>query len=261
MEKNRIPADTWFTGEIIADGNHLQYLVNGETVLDAVDDKKIYSEGFFAFHREDRETTVKFRKIEMQELPPPPVVRPGEEPGWVQLFNRKDLTGWKAFPKGTAGWEVKDGLLTGSGPVNALFTQRGDYENFQFRVEARINDHGNAGQFFRAEFGPETPIGYSLRINSTADGMKMGTLYRVGGSSYHPGDAPCLEHAMIKPNTWFNQEVIADGNHLVVKVDGKTVADVIHQRDYYMKGYLALHKYRPNTVVQFRTVEIKELPK
>ncbi len=67
--------------------------------------------------------------------------------GWVQLFNGKDLTGWKAHPDDKAKWEVKDGILIGSGPKGHLFSEKGDYENFRYRVEAMINDHGNSGQF------------------------------------------------------------------------------------------------------------------
>ena len=32
-----------------------------------------------------------------------------DDAGWVQLFNGKDLTGWKTHPKDKAKWEVKDG--------------------------------------------------------------------------------------------------------------------------------------------------------
>src|SRR6516225_3828720 len=66
--------------------------------------------------------------------------------GWVQLFNGKDLKGWKTHPKDKAKWEVKDGLLVGSGPAGHLFSERGDYVNFRYRVVAMINDKGNSGQ-------------------------------------------------------------------------------------------------------------------
>src|SRR5205823_2916168 len=73
----------------------------------------------------------------------------GGKEGWVPLFNGKDLTDWKVFPNGTGNWRVEDGRLIGSGPSSHLFTERGDYKNFHFRVEARISDGGNSGQFFR----------------------------------------------------------------------------------------------------------------
>ena len=33
-----------------------------------------------------------------------------DDKGFVQLFNGKDLTGWKTHPSDMAKWEVKDGL-------------------------------------------------------------------------------------------------------------------------------------------------------
>src|SRR5688500_5415776 len=69
--------------------------------------------------------------------------------GWIQLFNGKDLTGWKTHPKDKAKWEVKDGILMGSGPAGHLFSERSDYENFHYRIEAKISHRGNSGQYFR----------------------------------------------------------------------------------------------------------------
>ena len=39
---------------------------------------------------------------------------------WVQLFNGKDLTGWKTHPADKAKWEVKDGAIVGTGPAGHL---------------------------------------------------------------------------------------------------------------------------------------------
>src|SRR5262249_16752263 len=87
--------------------------------------------------------------------------------GWVELFNGKDLTGWKVYPKGTGKWKVEDGVIVGSGNASHLFTERGDYKNFHFKVEAMINDKGNSGQYFRTKFGGGFPRGYEAQINAT----------------------------------------------------------------------------------------------
>src|SRR5262249_5526110 len=57
------------------------------------------------------------------------------EPGWVQLFNGKDLTGWVAPQPGQGDWQVdKLGHLIGKGdPRSYLFTQRDDYSDFHLR--------------------------------------------------------------------------------------------------------------------------------
>src|SRR4051794_37223499 len=74
--------------------------------------------------------------------------------GFVPLFNGKDLTGWKMHPRDKARWKVEDGAIIGEGPAGHLFTERGDYTNFHLRFEAMINDKGNSGQYFRADFAP-----------------------------------------------------------------------------------------------------------
>src|SRR5271166_3737235 len=73
-----------------------------------------------------------------------------DKEGWIQLFNGKDLTGWKTHPDDKAEWEVKDGAIVGTGPKGHLFSEKGDYENFRYRIEATISDKGNSGQYFRA---------------------------------------------------------------------------------------------------------------
>lgn len=66
-----------------------------------------------------------------------------EEPGWVQLFNGKDLTGWKTHPDQPGAWSVNgQGELVGSGAVSHLFTERGDYTDLLSRTRAKINMGG-----------------------------------------------------------------------------------------------------------------------
>jgi hypothetical protein len=109
-----------------------------------------------------------------------PTVQGGDKKDdkWMQLFNGKDLTGWKTHPDDKAKWEVKDGAIVGSGPAGHLFSERGDYENFHLKFEVKINDKGNSGQYFRATFAKAFPPGYEAQINSThTDKVRTGSLY------------------------------------------------------------------------------------
>jgi hypothetical protein len=140
------------------------------------------------------------------------------EEGWVQLFNGKDLTGWKTHPKNPGDWKVEEGAIVGRGPVSHLFSEKGDYENFRYRIEAKISDKGNSGQYFRTEFGPGFPRGYEAQINSThSDPVRTGSLYSFVK----------ITEMLVPPDTWFTQEVIADGNHLLIKVNGKPTVDFV----------------------------------
>src|SRR4051812_26490803 len=175
---------------------------------------------------------------------------------WVPLFNGKDLTGWKTHPDDKAKWEVEDGVLVGRGPKGHLFSERGDYENFRYRVEAMISDHGNSGQYFRTRYGPSFPKGYEAQINAThRDPIKTGSLYLPKVK-----EVLVLNQAPHGPDEWFTQEVIARGNHIVIKVNGKTTVDWKDPESRYTRGHFALQQHDPGTVVKFRQIEVKELP-
>jgi len=175
---------------------------------------------------------------------------------WVSLFNGQSLDGWKAQPGDKAIWEVKGGLLIGRGAgIGHLFTERGDYKNFHYRVESKVSDGGNAGQYFRARYESNFPSGYEAQINSThPDPVKTGSLYKF----------VVINDILARPDEWFTQEVIADGNQITILVNGKKVVDWIDPENRFTTGHLALqHNSGSNgrdTVVQFRKIEVKELP-
>ena len=64
----------------------------------------------------------------------------------------------------------------------------------------------------------------------------------------------------VPPGEWFTQEVIAEGNHIIIKVNGKTTADYTDDKRLFTRGHLALQQHNPQTVAEFRKIEIKELP-
>ena len=185
---------------------------------------------------------------------------------WVPIFNGKDLTGWEPGPADKAKWEVVDGILVGSGEAGHLYTVRDDYQNFRYRVEAMINDKGNSGQYFRV---PEKvrgfPTVYEAQINSThSDPIRTGSLYPGGtfGRRLSPEDRKkiTVREQLHKPDEWFTQEVIADDNHIVIKVNGKTTVDFVDQNRTSMKGRFALQQHNLGSVVKFRKIEVIELP-
>jgi hypothetical protein len=208
----------------------------------------------------------------------------GDDKGWVQLFNGKDLTGWKIHDKPSGNilevitkmkggvvvgydgklkdgkvvplWRVEDGILIGSGPPSHLFSKRDDYTNFHYRIEAQINDKGNSGQYFRTQFGPGFPKGYEAQINAThTDKIRTGSLYMPKVK-----EVLVYEKAPHEPGTWFTQEVIANGDHITIIVNGKKTVDYTDPKNTYAKGHFALQGHDPGTVVKFRKIEVKELP-
>jgi hypothetical protein len=212
--------------------------------------------------------------------------------GWMPLFNGKDLSGWrmhpnpnpqqikKITPKEEGGkvvayegetpdgktvplWTVKDGTIVGSGPHSHLFTVKDDYTDFRYRVEAKINDKGNSGQYFRTEFGPDFPKGYEAQINAThGDPIRTGSLYPSFKLS--PDDRKkilVMNDAPHKADEFFVQEVVAEGNHIQIFVNGKKTVDFTDPNNTYAKGCFALQGHDPGTVVTFKKVEWQPLKK
>lgn len=235
-----IKAKEWFILEIIARGDRVVTKVNGKLALDT-QVPAANRRGHIFLQQCEGKTTVRFKRIEIKELP-------HEEPNWVQLFNGKDLTGWKTHPDQPGNWKVESGNLVGSGAPAPLFTERGDFKDVHFRVEAMYLGGMDSGQFVRTSFAAEPHDGYEAQI-----GQNTATLFRygTGGFVLHQTNDP------IPPNTWFVQEFIAKGNQLTVKLNGQTIAQ--NTDDHYTSGHLALHNFKQQGTVLFRKIEIKEL--
>jgi serine/threonine protein kinase len=181
--------------------------------------------------------------------------------GWVQLFNGKDLSGWRTHPTQPGNWMIEGRSLVGRGPkASHLFSERGDYRDFHLRVEAKLNASGDSGVGFRAPFGlPFSFAGASLHggfeANIVGDGSRVmvGELCRLGGK-------PLLAHVVVSPDVWFTLEVIAVGDRILVRVNGQTTADYVVTNDEPARGHVVLQAFTPDTVVRYRKIAIKELP-
>jgi serine/threonine protein kinase/formylglycine-generating enzyme required for sulfatase activity len=190
--------------------------------------------------------------------------------GFVQLFNGKDLTGWKFHPGQRGDWEVKDGILRGSKRQSHLFSERGDYVNFHVRVEVKVNLGGDSGLLFRAPFElrrGRTPYQFGITDCYEVELHQNRSYLRPTGSiSEASGNAPpetlgqVADGSLTQPDEWFTIEVIAENDHFITKINGIEAVNCDDLLDRHQKGHLALQVWHPNTIVQFRKIEIKELP-
>jgi len=199
-----------------------------------------------------------FRNIKIKELPP-------EEPGWVQLFNGKDLTGWKYHPKHPGEWTVKDGILTSGGKEgNYLYTVRDDYADFHLRAEVQLEKGFSSAIFFRTGFGSTWEDskmqpgldGHNALISRPFDDNPTGSL-RVTGLPFS-----VAEKGIVDAKEWFVLDLIAKGNRIESLVNGKPAATLVDKRKKrrFEKGHIALQMLNPDVVVRYRKIEIKEPP-
>jgi len=168
--------------------------------------------------------------------------------GWISMFDGKTLDGWKANDN-PESWKVVDGAITGDGERSHLFWMVRECENCEFRAEVRLNHSGNSGMYFRTAWGPGFPKGYEAQVENTSpDPQKTGSLYGIAK----------VTEQLIPDDTWYTQDIVAQGDHIIIKVNGKTVVDTHDGR--YTKGYLALQQHNKGSVVQFRKLYMRPLP-
>jgi serine/threonine protein kinase/Leucine-rich repeat (LRR) protein len=205
--------------------------------------------------------------------PPDPAPSPGgtDSEGWVKLFNGRDLSGWKTHPDQPGQWKVEGGVLIGRAVPSYLYSDGGHFANFHLRVEARVNNGGDSGIFFRAPFATRPgraadqrrPAGgYEVElVENPTYLVKTGSVWDAETIGFAPKSLWVNRQASLtKHDEWFTLEIIAQGNHFVTKVNGTRTADCLDPRNHFESGHIALQVFSPLTTVEFRKIEIKELP-
>jgi hypothetical protein len=184
--------------------------------------------------------------------------------GWINLFNGKDLTGWKAN-ENPEQWKVEDGAIVAHGKRSHLFYVGDDpnsppeFKNFDFKAELMTEPKANSGIYFHTKWQNDgwPQIGYECQVNTThKDPVKTASLYNVEKNFTAPSS----------DNEWFTEEIIVEGKHIVTKVNGKTIVDYIEPDNLERKtprlsqGTFALQAHDPDSVVRYRKITVKKLP-
>lgn len=208
-----------------------------------------------------------------------------------QLFNGKDLTGWKGQSE---FWSVRDGALTGQAtkevPVkeNTFLVwegQVGDFElHFKYKIvdqDGKADGFGNSGVQYRSKVvKPEYSVVAGYQADFEVGKTYSGILYEEKGRGIlanrgqkvviHEGDAPDKPkievtgsvgkseeiQAAIHPAEWNNYVIIAKGGHLQHFINGKQTVDVTDETKVgAKKGVLALQLHAgPPMTVQFKDI-------
>jgi 3-keto-disaccharide hydrolase len=170
--------------------------------------------------------------------------------GWIRMFDGKTLDGWKANDN-PESWTVKDGAIVGDGEKSHLFYMKQECENCEFKAMVKLNHGGNSGMYFRTAWGPGFPKGYEAQVNNTHPD------WRRTGSLYHLSD---VKEQLVPDDTWWTQHIIANGNHIIIKVNDKAVVDYVDQNNTYKKGHLALQQHNKGSVVEYKDLMMRLLP-
>ena len=202
--------------------------------------------------------------------------------GWQLLFDGKTLAGWhssappqssgragasqpappgqigspkpcvatpaqsaSAVPAGGSHWEVVDGVLTGCGAPTGYLTSDRSYRNFVLSIEFKCSGDTNSGVFVRS---PQESGGYEVQIwRQQPAGYNTGAIV---------GTAKTARDYTFKADEWNRYEITADGDHLVVSLNGETTLGIHDTR--FPEGQLRL-QYQQFPIA-FRNIKIRPLP-
>lgn len=132
-------------------------------------------------------------------------------PTWgkpVELFNGKDLTGWKAL--GENQWEVKNGILTSARSGANLVTEQ-KFTDFKLHVEFKYQKGSNSGVYLRGRY--EVQIEDNPKEEHPSAHLFSGVY----------GFLTPSEIAALGPNQWQSYDITLIGRMVTVVVNGKTV--------------------------------------
>jgi Domain of Unknown Function (DUF1080) len=195
---------------------------------------------------------------------------------WKQLFNGKDLSGWKHVGGGSRF--VEDGLLASKGGMGLLYWTGGKLGNCIIRVVYKMQKfNSNAGVFIRVPIEPKEewmPVyyGYEVQIDNHPETSNedeyhiSGTLYAFTKPLSKPG----------KPGPdWNTMEITLDGPRTIVYLNGEKVTDYTEgqptpERKFSYEpypgirpneGYIGLQNHGDEDIVYFKEVAVRPLIK
>jgi hypothetical protein len=149
-----------------------------------------------------------------------------QEPGFVSLFNGKDLQGWTEMNRKGRGYVVENGLLVAPRDGGGNLYTAGEYSNFVFRFEFRREDGSNNGVGIRAPLeGDAAYAGMEIQvIDDSAARYKDIKPVQRHGSVY---DVFPARTGFLKPvGEWNQEEITADGRRVIVVLNGTVITDV-----------------------------------
>lgn len=196
--------------------------------------------------------------------------------GWRQLFNGKDLTGWKQV--GPGSHFVEDGLIKSKGGMGLLVWEGEKFQDCIIRVVFAMRDsNSNSGVFIRIPTFPTEewmPVnkGYEVQIDNAPE--------KSGEDEYHyTGMLYSLTKPLAKTGKpgpqWNTMEITLDGPRTTVYLNDVKVSDYNEGDPVPVKkfdfepdrgprpesGYMGIQNHSDVDVVFFKEVSVKPLKK
>jgi 3-keto-disaccharide hydrolase len=196
---------------------------------------------------------------------------------WIPLQDGKSLAGWKAGQR-PESWVVEEGaFVTRGGPSHLFYVgkvAKHDFRNFEFSAEVMTSPGANSGIYVHTKLLPAEDwpsAGYELQvINSNPPAEKMNGYieHKMTGSIYAVRNTWV---APAKDNEWFNYRIRVVGKTIQTFINDKLICEYAEPAEPYRpkdkpgrllgSGTFALQAHDPGSVVKYRNMKVRILPK
>lgn len=135
-------------------------------------------------------------------------------PKWgkpIQLFNGKDLTGWKMSASGPPVWTVQNGTLVSPGNGPELISDS-KFQDFKLHLEFNCGQNSNSGVYIRGR--------YEVQIETESQAEPPS--HHTGGVYGFLAPSPELPRT---PDVWQTFDITLIGLRVTVVQNGKTIID------------------------------------
>lgn len=184
---------------------------------------------------------------------------------WISLFDGKTLNGWEVI--GGVKWVVSDGALSAEPAAQRIEPTGASKQTWPqgfLRSTASFSNFEMTAEFWSEE---DTNSGLFIRCQKPANPGSLGSCYEINISDPHAttptggivGVFSPLPRRVTSAGKWSRFDVLADGPHLVVSVNGERITDV--QDNKFPSGAIGLQAGGPtgSGPVKFRNIRIRPL--
>lgn len=181
---------------------------------------------------------------------------PKVEDGWTELFNGKDLSGWKVVA-GTAPFEVVGEEIIGTsvaGSPNTFLITEATYGDFILELDLKIEDlTSNSGVMARGQYDPAERdgkglvFGYQIEADPTDRAWSGGIYDEARRGWLYPLELNPEAKTAFKMGEYNHYRIEAIGDELKTWVNGQEIAYVVDDMD--KTGFIGLqvHSIRDST--------------
>ena len=241
----------WHTVVASCNGNRRSIAIDGKRIEDTEEPDNKYQAGQIVLQVVGPDPLVRFRKIEIKELPATLL----KEPSWKPLSNGKNLDGWIAYadkgPDPKKIWEVDGNQIVGKSEHGASYLRtEKTYQDFILKLEYRCppGSGGGAGLTLLGS-GPDKIWPKSLQVDLA--GNNAFTNFGIVDIKYGGFELPSRGRG----GEWWPLEITSRQGVFEFASKGVLLGKVEKKGPH--QGFLGF--FTNNREIHFRNVEIKEL--